>query len=220
MKPIYTYITSNINILCHLIPQLLTRLSNYVIISQNNNIYFASMPFQMNQPRQSLRLNVGFLIHQSVGSSRDFYFDLPSLFLEPDLSLQDLNGSARITRTPQGLLVQVKMRATVPAECVRCLADLKQQLNTDFTELYAFSIRTASESELILPEDGHIDLGPLVREYMLLEIPINPVCHPECPGICAVCGEVQGEQLHHHEVEAGDPRLAVLKTLLENQTSE
>ena len=174
----------------------------------------------MNQSRQSLRLNVGFLIHQSVGSSRDFYFDLPSLFLEPDLNLQNLNGSARVTRTPQGLLVQVKMHATMQTECVRCLTDLDQQLNTDFTELYAFSIRTTSKSELILPEDGYIDLGPIVREYMVLEFPINPLCHPECQGICAVCGEAQGEQVHHHVVEVSDPRLAVLKTLLENQSLE
>ena len=208
------------NILCLVIPQLLTSLSKYVIIIQINNIYFASMPVHMNQSRQSLRLNVGFLIHQSVGSSRDFYIDLPSLFLEPDLNIQNLNGSARVTRTPQGLLVQVKMRATMQTKCVRCLTDLDQQLNTDFTELYAFSIRTASESELILPEDGYIDLGPLVREYMDLEIPINPLCHPDCQGICAVCGEAQGEQVHHHEVEVGNPRLAVLKTLLENQSLE
>jgi uncharacterized protein len=174
----------------------------------------------MNQSRQSLRLNVGFLIHQSVGSSRDFYLDLPSLSLEPDLNLQDVNGSARITRTPQGLLVQVKLGAALQAECVRCLTNSYQQLNTDFTELYAFSLRTASESELILPEDGYIDLGPLVREYMLLEIPINPLCHPDCQGICAVCGEAQGEQVHHHEVEVIDPRMAVLKTLLENQSLE
>lgn len=174
----------------------------------------------MNQPRQSLRLNVGFLIHQSVGFSRDFYFDLPSLELEPDLDLENLTGSARITRTPQGLFVQVKMRATIQMECVRCLVNSEQQLRTDFTELFAFSIRTATESELILPEDGFIDLGPLLREYMVLEIPINPLCRPDCLGICAICGEAQGEQIHHHEVEDSDPRLAVLKTLLEDQNLE
>ncbi len=174
----------------------------------------------MNQSRQSLRLNVGFLINQSVGSSRDFYFDLPSLFLEPDLNLNNLNGRARISRTPQGLLVQVKMQATILADCVRCLTSLEQLLNTDFTEVFAFSIRTVTESELILPEDGYIDLGPLLREYLVLEIPINPLCHPDCQGICPVCGESQRDQSHQHEVDTLDPRMAVLKTLLENQSLE
>jgi len=174
----------------------------------------------MNQSRQSLRLNVGFLIHQSVGSSRDFYFDLPALSIEPDLNLKYFNGSVRISRTPQGLLVQAKLKAVMDSECVRCLINIEPSLSTEFTELFAFSLRTTSESELILPEDGHIDLGPLVREYLVLEIPINPLCHPDCHGICAMCGEPQGEQFHVHEVESGDPRLAVLKNLLNNQTME
>ncbi|MFL7891383.1 MAG: YceD family protein [Anaerolineales bacterium] len=174
----------------------------------------------MNQSRQSLRLNVGFLIHQSVGSSRDFYFDLPNLPIEPDLNLKDFQGSVRITRTPQGLLVQANLQAKYLTECVRCLADTNLTLQTEFCELYAFTSRSASESGLILPEDGHIDLGPLLREYFVLEIPINPLCRPECHGICAVCGEPQGDQFHVHEVDSSDPRLAVLKTLLDNQNME
>jgi uncharacterized protein len=174
----------------------------------------------MIQSRQSLRLNVGFIINQSVGSSREFYFELPTLLLEPDLTLNDLTGTAKITRTTQGLLVQAKITAFTQAECVRCLTSSAQSLEIDFTELYTFSFLSDAESGLILPEDGYIDLGPLVREYMFLEIPINPLCHPDCQGICAVCGEAQGEEVHHHEVNAIDPRLAVLKTLLEDQSLE
>ena len=174
----------------------------------------------MIKPRQSLRLNVGFLIHQSVGSSREFYFELPSLFLEPDLTLEDLTGTAKITRTTQGLLVQANLNASIQAECVRCLTSSFQPLKTDFTELFSFSYRNDTESGLILPEDGYIDLGPLVREYMFLEIPINPLCHPDCQGICAVCGEAQGEKIHQHEMNSIDPRLAVLKTLLEDNSLE
>ena len=174
----------------------------------------------MIQSRQSLRLNVGFLIHQSVGSSRDFYFEQPTLFIEPDLHLQDFNGKAKISRTPQGLLLQVSLQAFMQDECVRCLSTLNQRLSTEFTELFAFSERSTSESELILPEDGYIDLGPLAREYLMLEIPINPLCQPECHGMCAVCGEPQGDQAHSHEVDSSDPRLAILKTLLDNQAME
>jgi uncharacterized protein len=174
----------------------------------------------MNQSRQSLRLNVGFLIHQSVGSSRDFYFDLPYHSIDPDLELKNLQGSARITRTPQGLVVQADLHASIESECVRCLVNTDQLLRTEFTELYAFSQRNTSESGLILPEDGYIDLGPLVREYFVIEIPIKPLCHPDCHGICAVCGEPQGEQFHVHEMDSSDPRFAVLKTLLNNQSME
>jgi uncharacterized protein len=73
-------------------------------------------------------------------------------------------------------------------ECVRCLVEFQQPLHTEFSELYAFNSHSVSESGLILPDDGNIDLAPLVNEYMLLEIPIRPLCRPECKGLCIICG--------------------------------
>jgi uncharacterized protein len=174
----------------------------------------------MNTPRSALRLNVGFLIHQSVGTSRDFLFEYPNLILGQDLNLHQLEGSARITRTAQGLLMQVRMQAMTMMECVRCLTELEQPLSVDFAELYAFTPRAVSESGLILPEDGHIDLAPLLREYMYLEIPINPLCRPDCRGLCPVCGELLKDESHHHEDDPIDPRLAELKALLEDKAAQ
>lgn len=171
----------------------------------------------MNQSRNPLRLNVGFFVHQSVGYSREFPFEFSSLRLESDLDLTNLTGSARITRTPQGLLVQLIMLATQQSECVRCLIEIEQPLEIAFTELFAFSPRTVTESGLILPEDGHLDLAPLVREYMLLEIPISPVCRPDCRGLCPVCGESLNENSHYHEEESIDPRLEGLRKLLDEE---
>ena len=51
-----------------------------------------------------LRLNVGFIIHQTVGYSRDFPFEIPALRLPPDLDLNDFTGVVRVTRTAQGLV--------------------------------------------------------------------------------------------------------------------
>jgi uncharacterized protein len=169
----------------------------------------------VNQNIHALRLNVGFLIHQSVGISREFLFEYQTLHIQPDLDVTDLSGYVRITRTPQGLLVQVKLRANLQSECVRCLTEFNQPLETDFTELYAFTQRSVTESGLILPEDGHIDLAPLVRDYMLIEIPIQAVCSNECKGLCPVCGENLNDNPHVHEGDVIDPRLEGLKKLLE-----
>jgi uncharacterized protein len=174
----------------------------------------------MNTPRSVLRLNVGFLINQSVGTSRDFLFEYQNLSLGTELDLQDLHGSARVTRTVQGLLLQVKMQTFIDSECVRCLTAIRQPLAVDFTELFAFTLRTASESGLILPENGHIDLAPLLREYLLLEIPINPLCRPDCRGLCPICGEALGDESHQHEDDSIDPRLEELKALLEKKSSQ
>jgi uncharacterized protein len=162
-----------------------------------------------------LRLNVGFIVHQPVGYSREFLFDYPQIELGSDLELTSFEGRARISRTPQGLLAQMSIKGCLPAECVRCLTSYHQPLNVDITELYAFSPRTASESNLLMPDDGVIDLEPLVREYMILEIPINTICREDCLGLCPVCGENLNEVENHHHVPDVDPRLAVLQSLLD-----
>ena len=171
----------------------------------------------MSNPHSPFRLNVGFIIHQNIGFSREFLFDIPQVHLPPDLDLKDLNGAVRITRTPQGLPIQVKMHAIVNTQCVRCLAEFQQPLDIDFTEMYAFSQKSVTDAELLVPEDGHIDLGELVREYMLIEVPINPLCTPNCKGLCPVCGENPNISHCDHSADEVDSRLAVLKSLLEKE---
>lgn len=143
----------------------------------------------MAQPRFPLRFNAGFLLHQPIGTSREIHFEFPELRLSADLELCEFRGVARVTRTPQGLLVQGDFSAKKGEVCARCLADILQPLSTSFSELYAFNHRSVSDSGLILPEDANIDLEPLVREYLLIEVPINPICRTDCQGLCPVCGE-------------------------------
>lgn len=149
-----------------------------------------SLPhFSPGEPRHPLRINIGFLLKQPIGTSRDIHFEYPALRFSPDPEIRQFSGIARIDRTPQGLLVQGDFRGETKEQCVRCLEDYWQPLKTSFSELYAFDSRSVSESGLVLPEDGVIDLEPIVREYLLIEVPISPVCQPDCRGLCPVCGE-------------------------------
>ena len=59
-------------------------------------------------------------------------------------------------------------------------------------------MRTATDSDLILPDDGYIDLRPLVHEYLLIEIPISPQCQVDCRGLCPICGTNQNLKLCTH----------------------
>jgi uncharacterized protein len=70
-----------------------------------------------------------------------------------------------------------------------------------------------TESGLLAPEDGQIDLEPLLREYALLEIPISPLHSPDCKGLCPVCGENLNKTDCGHRPEPDSP-FAVLKDLL------
>lgn len=167
----------------------------------------------MTNPRKPLRLNIGFLINSTIGASRDFPFDIKKMLLGGDLSVQNLSGKARFSRTPQGLLLQGEFSLSVGLSCVRCLDDFEQQFHVSFTELYAFDKKNMSESNLLVPEDGQIDLEPLLREYSFLEIPINPICKPECKGLCPVCGENLNLKDCGHHPESESP-FSVLKDLL------
>jgi uncharacterized protein len=169
----------------------------------------------VSDPHSPLRLNVGFVVAQSAGFSRDISFDLPQLNISPDLHLSSLTGAVRLTRTPQGILLQVEFKTSISLECVRCLTSFQQTLNINFTELYAFSQRYVTDSGLIMPDTGIIDLTPVLREYILLEIPISPLCRPDCNGLCPICGNNLNETSCYHEDDSRDPRLASLKSLLD-----
>jgi uncharacterized protein len=177
--------------------------------------FYGILVLFVSNPQSPFLLNVGFIVSQSAGFSREFTFDLEQVSLPPDLPLQNLLGTCKVTRTPQGLLVQANMQAELTLECARCLTDYPQLLKIEFAELYAFSQRSVTDSGLIMPESGRIDLEPLVREYMLLEIPINPQCRPDCAGLCPICGKYLNEKPHTHYDEPGDPRLAELISLLD-----
>jgi len=139
--------------------------------------------------RHPLRLNVGFLISATIGSYRDFDFDYETIRLGDDLTVQKFVSTSRFSRTPQGLVLQGDFQAETELECVRCLDMFTQPLKWSVTELYAFERRNMTESGLLVPDDGQIDLEPLLREYALLEFPISPVCKTDCKGLCPVCGE-------------------------------
>ena len=143
----------------------------------------------MTNPRRPFRLNVGFIVHEEVGYKHEFPFEYEQIQIADDLDLRHFEGVATIGRTPQGLIVQADFSAETTLECVRCLNEFEYGLNWNLTELYAFNKKSVSESGLILPDNAHIDLQPLIREYALLEIPIKPLCKPTCKGLCAVCGQ-------------------------------
>ena len=152
----------------------------------------------MVHPRYPLRVNVGFLYNVPIGTSRDIHFDFPIIKLPDDLEFVDFSGFVRLNRTPQGILVEGDFSAKTGVSCVRCLADFLQPLNAKFEELWAFNYRAVSEAGLVIPEDATIDFGPVVGEYLLIEVPINPICRPDCKGMCQICGEDLNQVVCEH----------------------
>jgi uncharacterized protein len=167
----------------------------------------------MPNPRKPFRINVGFIIHEEVGYSHEIPFELGKVKID-DLELQNFEGAVQIGRTPQGLVVQGKFSADTKLECVRCLREFNYPLNWEITELYAFNKKSVSELELLVPDDAHLDLAPLIREYALLEIPISPLHDPACKGLCPECGQDLNIRDCGHRPEQSDSPFAKLKDLL------
>ena len=168
----------------------------------------------MTNPRKPFRINVGFIIHEEVGYSHEIPFEFEKVRLE-DLELQNFIGTITIGRTPQGLVVQGTFSADTKLECVRCLNEFSESLDWQITELYAFNKKSVSESELLVPDDAHIDLAPLIREYALLEIPIKPLHDPNCKGLCIECGQDLNVRDCGHNQDIDDSPFATLKDLLD-----
>ena len=164
--------------------------------------------------RHPLRLNVGFLLHESVGYSRTFDFELPSVQVSEDLDVSHMRGQLRLTRTAQGLYGQGRLQVSTPLECVRCLAPFDQDITARVDDLFVYPPGTAAEPLLAIPETAILDLGPLLREYFLLDVPLQPVCRPDCKGLCPECGNNLNESTCRHPSTDIDPRLAGLQSLL------
>jgi uncharacterized protein len=170
----------------------------------------------MPNPRNPLRLNVGFIISSDVGYTHEFPFDYDKLKVADDLILRDFHGTLHIGRTPQGLLVTGQFESVLKVECVRCLCEFDYTTRWEMTEMYAFNEKSVTESGLILPEDAHIDLAPIVRDYALTEVPISPICKPDCQGLCTVCGQDLNKKDCGHRDETDDSPFSALKDLLKN----
>lgn len=141
----------------------------------------------MNTRDNPLRLNVGYFYNKPIGYSREIQEEVDQLELE-DLVVRNLKCDILGSRTKEGLLLQVQGTAEVETACVRCLKDFFLPEVFEFEELYQFPSRTREETDLILPQDGQIDLRLLFREYLILALPIKRLCKPDCKGLCVVCG--------------------------------
>ena len=168
----------------------------------------------MTNPRKPFRLNVGFIVHEEIGYSHKIPLEFDNAVLGDDLELYNFEGMVTIDRTQQGLILQGEFSGGTTLECVRCLKEFEHLLKWDFAELYAFTEKSVSESGLIMPEDGHIDLAPLLREYALLEIPIKALCKPDCKGLCIECGQDLNKLDCGHSQHDEDSPFATLKDLL------
>lgn len=179
-----------------------------------------------------LTFNVAGLLGEPAGSSRDHLVAGVTLDLGDLRQADPLEGSIRLNRTNRGLIVRGRLTTSLDAECSRCLRPVEAPIVVEIDEEVLPSIDlatgqpldTTAEPDAVRLTDHHeLDLEPMVREAIQLAEPLAPLCRPDCPGLCEVCGaDLQADPGHAHEQDI-DPRFEALRRFRavdEDETAE
>ena len=107
------------------------------------------------------------------------------VFDDSRMSDEPVSVTAHLEALSNGISVHGSATATWEGECRRCLDPLRRLVTVDLDELY--QVHPDSPDAYAI-ENDQINLLPMVRENLLLAIPLGPLCTEDCPGICPVCG--------------------------------
>jgi uncharacterized protein len=110
-----------------------------------------------------------------------------------------------------GIVVTGTLGSTWQGECRRCLGPAGGPLEVDVRELYR---RRPGPDDDAYAFDGEVlDLRPLVQEALALDLPLAPLCRPDCAGLCPECGANRNDGDCGHRPDTRDPRWAALDAL-------
>ena len=105
----------------------------------------------------------------------------------------------RLESVMEGVLVTGEVDAPVTGSCARCLEPMADTLELDLQELFAYAgsttEATSEEDEVRRIEGDFLDLEPMVRDAVVLALPLAPVCSEDCRGLCVDCGQYAGRQV-------------------------
>ena len=161
-------------------------------------------------------------IINAPGERIAFQFDL-------DLSDVDFGGRRPVqnpvvvagdVRNVAGMLLLTFEASTVlKSVCDRCLKPFDQPKTVRYETMLAEELEDEDSDDILLLEDGAVDLGELARTVFILEMDTKTLCSEDCKGICPGCGVDlnQGTCVCKRDV---DPRWAVLAQLLDRDHGE
>ena len=158
---------------------------------------------------------------REIDAPRDL--GIPGVIEVPEGAPMELG--LRLESVMEGVLVTGTARATAKGECVRCLEPVELELEADFQEMFSYPDAddrgrviaepgddAEDDEDRLFIEDGLFDLEPVLRDAVVLALPMQPVCQEDCPGLCSECGARLADDPEHHH-DAVDIRWAALQGL-------
>jgi uncharacterized protein len=163
-------------------------------------------------------------VGRQAGSMRVFRRSVPA---PADLGLDliavpegaPLAVDVRLESVTEGVLVTGTVTAPVRVECGRCLEPVSDELSVDVCELFAYRDSTTDETteqdEVHRVDGDYLDLEPVVRDAVVLGLPFEPLCRPDCGGLCPACGQRLDDLPDGHAHDVLDPRWAALAAFVD-----
>jgi uncharacterized protein len=175
-----------------------------------------------------MQFNVAQLLKEQTGQSRQYTLHEDIRTLDPEIvPLSTLDGIARLIRTIDGVLATGKLHCSLELNCSRCLEPFSYPIQFALEEEFHPAIdiitgatlpRGDNDDNATRIDDHHtLDLTEVIRQDLLLALPAHPVCRSKCLGLCPRCGKNLNEGPCDCKRDDIDPRLTVLKELLDEQ---
>jgi uncharacterized protein len=113
----------------------------------------------------------------------------------------ELELDVQLEGVMEGVLVTATVTAPLAGECARCLEPFTSSTSVRFQELFSLGADVAGPDGYVL-EAGMLDLEPALRDALVLELPLSPLCADDCQGLCSECGVrlADAGPGHGHEV--------------------
>ena len=160
------------------------------------------------------------------GSSLPFELTVPRSEIDLDESsvtlTSDLQTTGNVVKHAAQIDVTGRIEGTADIECTRCLGSIPQKLGIDFAVSFVAPEHFAADKErevavddldTDIVEDERLDLNEVVREQILLNLPEQMFCRPDCKGLCPKCGADRNLIDCKCDEAETDPRWAALKNL-------
>jgi uncharacterized protein len=116
----------------------------------------------------------------------------------------------------EGVLVSGTAEVRLAGQCARCLEAIESTTTIDLQELFCYPDKELDDPEASRLQDELIDLEPLVRDAVVLDLPFTPWCRPDCAGLCPSCGANLNAAPDHRHDESVDPRWGGLTAWTDN----
>ncbi len=146
-------------------------------------------------------------------------------FLDPQLRQAaplESSGTAELSGATMEIRVTGHLKTEMEISCDRCLEIAVLPIDTDFNPLYRPASASPQHGEVLLQdaetevgfyEGEGLELGDVLRDEVLLLLPMQRVCREDCKGICPVCGQNRNQVECDCYQEPGDDRWAGLRNL-------